>query len=281
MSKCLYVGMPGRVFEIPAPASGMGFTHDVTAFNTRLDGGGRAIDRAPVSLKAFNMSWRDSHPKLQPLIDLYNQRYGRKPFYMHDPTMVKGNMLPPRWAYCWQLPYIMHGQGQPILVPESESTYPTAEFTGNGWFFNRPALKIMLKPGYNYRLKAFGDVPGSAGTGIRVRKHHKDTGWETTPTVVQPSPSQSDAPTVVVTASESQHYDFVELSLNVDSGDVMRLWHMDFSGEDYRSAENPMRPGEGVGALKFTSAVDGELIMRRNMRVGMSADFEEVEQLSV
>lgn len=269
---CIRVGYPGNVFEIPAPSTGMNFNNNSDTEVSELDSGGRFIYDKPTTFKTFNMGWVTVTPSIQPLIDMYNKRYGRKPFYLQDLRAGEGNILPARWAYSYQLAHVFGLQGQPKIYDDGMGPY--VGFTGARYLTdNPPTVPIMLFEGKNHYLMPFGSRSGSAG--VRYRLHNKTTRVWTTWTTV--APKASGAPYTVCTAVETNTYDFIEIGLALANNSNLILEHMDFSTTDYRSSDTPKRYSEGVGALKFTNTLDGELVMLRAQRIGLSVDMTEVE----
>lgn len=275
LSNTIKIGFPGRVWDIPAPASGMGFSNVSGAETSQMWQGTNHVANTPVSYKTFSPSWRSWTSKLQPLVDIYNKRYGNKEFFILDPLNTEGNLLPPRWAYSWQLAYCTAGQGQPY-VDEVSSLVPRAVFNDKGWFV-APSVKVMTSKGLPLYLKAWGSYTGTAR--VIVRKHTGGGVWSAWQNILPTL--TDDAPTVVLTASESQTVDFVEVSLQVNVGATLTLEHMDLSTTDYRSHEDKRRPGQGVGALRFTNTLDGELVSARIQRIGLSVEMSEVEYIRV
>lgn len=272
----MQIGFPGKLLEIPFPATGMGFASNNDVEVTELDNGARHVRNAPVSFKTFNMSWRAKTPSLQPLVDLYNRRYGNRSFYLLDPNLRHDNMLPARWASAYQLAHTSAGQGQPLVVTEGR-IYPQVVFNGKGWTFAPPSVRLILTKGRDHYFKAWGSRTGIAG--VQYRTHNPTTLLWGAWTTVAPTMAE-DAPVKVVQASQTMAADFIEFRLNVPNGDTLTLEHMDFSTEDYRAFEDKRRPGNGVGALRFTNTLDGELVSARIQRIGLSVDMTEVEYIS-
>lgn len=271
-SNKIRVGYPGLVFEIPAPSSGMGFSNHNDVEVTELDSGGRSIYSKPTTYQSLNMSWLSTTPALQPLIDMYNKRYGRQPFYLRDLRGGEGNILPARWAFSHQLAYVAGAQGWPT-VTQNDGEVPAVTFSNNAFLDKPIAVRIMLVPGKDHFLAPFG----SAGTGASIlyKKFNKNTKvWEAGGSVLPMA--LGTAPVKVCTALETDTYDFIEISLGL-SASFLQLYHMDFSTTDYRSHETPLRPGIGYGGLEFTNELGGELTMLRTQRIGLSVDMTEVE----
>lgn len=260
------IGYPGNTFEIPAPSSGMGFSNNSDTETLELDTGGRFVVDKSTTYKSFNMSWRSTSPKLQPLIDIYNKRYGTDPFYVQDLNGGEGNILPARWAYARQLSAI-HG-----AVGDSVFSGVSASFTSSRFASQAPTVTVPLfegKPMYLavlYRLVR-SEVP------VQYRLYDFDgipTGWLNARYTVT-----GEAPLVVCTREQSQIYEFIELRVNVAAKPV--ITHMDLSTSDYRSYEESYRSAVGQGGLKFTNTLDGDLTMLRAQRIGLSVDMTEVQ----
>ena len=268
-SNKIRIGYPGMIFDIPAPSSGMGFSNHSDSEVVELDSGGRFIHNKPTAYQCLNMSWRSTTPALQPLIDIYNRRYGNSPFHIQDLRGGEGNLLPARWAYSYQLAHVAGAYGSPQVI-SSEGGYPLAWFTGNGFAHKRIATRIMLVQGKDHYLAPFG-----TGTGVSYRLFNKDTlAWETGIAVAPIT--RGAAPVKVCTALQTEKYEFIEIYLSLGTG-FLQLYHMDFSTTDYRSWENDLRPGIGYGGLSFTNELGGELTMLRGQKIGLSVDMTEVE----
>lgn len=267
------VGYPGNVAEIPAPSTGMAFGTTSDNEVSELDSGGRYIYEKPTTFKTFNMSWQTVTPKIQFLLDMYNKRYGNIPFYLQDMRGGEGNILPARWAYTYQLAHLYGLQGQPKVTVSSG--LPVVTFTGNRYAGTTPpSVTVMLIEGKPHYLMPFGSRSGTSG--VQYRRHNQLTNLWTAWTTLAPQASGT-APYTVCTALETTTYNFIEISLDLKANSTLRLDHMDFSTTDYRSSETPMRHSEGVGALRFTNSLDGDLTMLRAQKIGLSVDMTEVE----
>lgn len=268
------IGYPGKMFDIPNPTSGMGFSNNSDSETLELDTGGRFVADKPTTYKSFNMSWRSTTPKLQPLIDIYNKRYGTDPFYITDMRDGVGNMLPPRWAYGRQLGE-MHGAiGTPLV--DRDGTL----FTSNRYSASQPTILIPLIKGKNHNLAIFvsdDSFPEDADPPMQYRRISTNgidyEGW-----YAARYTRTGEAPLNICTASQTQDFDFIELRVRFLALPVV-ISHVDLSTSDYRSWDTaPFRPAEGVGGLKFTNALDGDLLMLKNQRIGLSVDCTEVQQ---
>lgn len=266
MSRNLRIGFPGKVWEVPYPSSGMGTAHDAGAEVTNLLGGGKHIRHEPITSKSFNMSWRGKSRDVQPLIDLYNNRYGVRKFFIQDPTVGEGNMLPPRWAFSHQLAYLMRGRRAPKLA--SVGIIPAIDCPARGAADTaETSLIVMLKQGKDHYLKVWG-----TGGSVSVQTYVPGSGTWGTSVLVSPSESNT-APVLVATAQQSVDNMFVKLTL---PNTAFKYTNMDFSIIDYRSVEEVRRPGLGTSQLQFTNELSGELVSARIDRVGLSVDVSEV-----
>ena len=262
------IGYPGAMFVIPPPSSGMGFANNSDTETLQLDTGGRHVVETPTTYKSFNMSWRSYTDKLQPLIDMYNKRYGTRPFYIQDLHGGENNILPPRWAYPSQLAAI-HGAAGEAIYYGGYASFKNNKFSGSA-----PTLTVPLFEGKPMYLAVFKpNVPFTRPPmQYRLRGANGSTAWSTAPYT-----ALGDAPTVVCTREQSQHYDTVELRVNL-GGDIA-IMHMDLSTSDYRAWDNSYRSAVGVGACKFTNTLDGDLTMLKAKRIGLSVDITEVQNV--
>ena len=262
------IGYPGKMFEIPYPSSGMGFSNNSDAETLELDSGGRFVADKATTFKTFNMSWRSTTPKLQPLIDIYNKRYGTAPFYIQDMNGGEGNILPARWAYPEQLVAIHGAAGDAVYTGGGFASFRTSLFAAQA-----PSVKVPVLLGKPLYLAVFNnttrtDVP------VKFRLY----GYDGAPSVWYECryTKVGQAPFPAVTREESQLYEFIEIQINLD-GNGHQIYHMDLSTSDYRSFDYPYRSAEGVGGLKFTNVLDGELTMLKAQRIGLSVDLMEVQ----
>lgn len=264
------IGYPGMMFDIPAPSSGMGFANNSDTETLELDTGGRFVVDKSTTYKSFNMSWRSSTPKLQPLIDIYNKRYTNAPFYIQDMHKGEGNILPARWAYPRQLAAI-HG-----AAGNAKYSGGFASFEGNRFMLNAPTLLVPIfngSPLYLAVFKSFGSLTGSP---MQFRLHEAEaSNW--TEWMDVPYTAPNAAPFLLCTREASQDFDFVELRVNLTPTNSIAINHMDLSTSDYRSWDEVYRSAEGVGGLKFTNALDGDLTMLKTKRIGLSVDLTEVQ----
>lgn len=265
------IGFPGNMFEIPAPSAGMGFSNNSDTETLELDTGGRYVADTPTTYKSFNMSWRSNTDKLQPLIDIYNKRYGTRPFYIQDMHGGEGNILPARWAYPAQLVAIHGATGGAALQDDLGAYFRNVKFRAN-----QPTLKVPTFEGKPLYLAVFPHPTVTTYTHnpMGYRKFDIRTGeWSSWASV--PYTKIGSAPTTILTRADSQYIQFIELRVNL--GGTIYITGADLSTSDYRSWDNPRRSAVGVGACKFTNVLDGDLTMLKAKRVGLSADITEVQ----
>lgn len=271
-SKNLRIGFPGLVAEIPYPATGMGFGNNSDIETTELASGGRHMHSAPTTYKTFNMSWSGKTAGLQPLIDFYNKRYGNRDYYFTDPNIVQGNLLPARWAYSYQIAHLLGGQGQPFV--NMDTTVPSVTFNDKDWSTTTTSITILAVPGEAHYLKGWGTQTGAAG--IQYRIHNKTTKVWTAWLVYKPQANHTQAPQLVMSAAQAVDHDFIQITPYVPSGTTLVLEGLDLSTNDYRTTPE-RRPGEGVGAVRFSNTLDGTLTSTRIGRIGLSVELTEVE----
>lgn len=263
------IGYPGNTFEIPAPSSGMGFSNNSDTETLELDTGGRFVVDKSTTYKSFNMSWRSTTPKLQPLIDIYNKRYGTAPFYVQDLNGGEGNILPARWAYPRQLAAI-HGAVGDSVYSGTFVTFRSNRFSGQG-----PTVTVPLFEGKPMYLAVF--PPYNMATDVYPVEYRLwdfdggSHGWFTVPYT-----NKGEAPFTAVSRVLSQDYEFIEIRINLRFEPPV-IEHMDLSTSDYRSYEESYRSAVGQGGLKFTNTLDGDLTMLRAQRIGLSVDMTEVQ----
>lgn len=267
------IGFPGLISEVPYPLTGMGFGNNGDVETTELASGGRHIHQSPTTHKTYSLSWSAKTSGLQPLVDLYNRRYGNQILFIQDPNNVGGNMLPPRWAYSYQLAHQSSGQGQPYI--DTVAFPPEVVYNDKGWGAYPPGHTSMLIPGKDHYLKVWGTRTGASG--VRWRVHNATTRVWTAWAIHVPTATNT-APQLVCSAANTAIYDFMQMEVYVPTGSTLRLSGMDFSTSDYRTV-TARRPGEGVGGLRFSNNLDGTLVSSRIERIGLSVEMTEVEYL--
>ena len=258
---------------------------------TELVSGGRSVYRAPTAFKTFNMSWKSGSAGLNHLINLYNGQFGPGPFYLTDPTASQANVLPPRWSNAWQLAYQANGWCKPVVTawPASQVPNPYQYQTNRRVTFrqapvgtsNVPVEGVLKTrhiriPGKAYRLNAQGTTTG--GAGIRVRGYNASTdSW----TLVTTFTAINGTSAEVIPASNST-YSMIELDIYMPLGSTLMLYGMTLGTVDYAtvSPSEFMPPGQGVGAVQFTSTSDGNLVSSVIDRIGLSLDFTEVQNIN-
>ena len=290
MAEKFYFGAPGAIQEVRAPESGMSFASNIDAEVTDLVSGGRSVYRAPTAFKTFSLSWKSGSAGLSHLINIYNGQFGAGPFYMTDPASGQENILPPRWSNCYQLGYQSNGWGKPTITPWPASQVPSAfQYLTNRRVTFRQApvgtANVLLDgvlrtrhiriPGKAYRIAAQGTATG--GAGIRVRGYDASTDtWVLITTFVTLNGSSSE----VISAANTT-YSMIELDIYLPLGSTLMLYGMTLGSENYQvSKPNEfMPPGQGVGAVQFSGASDGNLVSAVIDRIGLSLDFTEVQNI--
>lgn len=289
MVDTMYFGVPGAIEQVRCPESGMGFVSTVDSEEIELVSGGRSVYRAATAFKSFNMSWAADSSKLRHLIDCYNGQFGRGPFYFTDPTASEKNILPPRWSNAWQLANQSNGWGRPTITPWPASQVPNAyQYKTNKrvTFRQAPAgsttpiegvirTRHIRIPGKAYRFNAQGLSTG--GAGVRVRGYNASTdSW----TLLSTQTALNGTGLEVISAANST-YTMIELDIYLPLGSTLMLYGMTLGTEDYQVTDinNFMPPGQGVGAVNFSSTANGSLVSARIDRVGLSLDFTEVQNV--
>lgn len=281
MSCGILFGPLGHMVEIPAPKSGMGFdlNRDVTA--SELVSGGRAVYRTPLGYKAFNMSWAGGTTGLGDFMDIFEGAYGNGPFYMLDPRSAGQNLLPTRWASCWQLGHVANGWRKPFvglgfpylgMVATPENKY--VEFTGAAnlatWDRYSPfSIMVPLEKGKSYNLRAWGRATGAA----RVLCEVWD-GAATEPATSFAVPLTGANSTAINTNTYPGKQMFVKLVLDVGRNTTLTLQHMELLATPLPTG---FKMGRGVGALQFNGNIQGNLIGNKIDRIGLSVGLTEVE----
>ena len=191
VNKTMLFGPIGAQVEVPWPQSGMGSDVNLYTETTQLLSGEQAVYRSPVSYRTYNMSWKGTGMKLQPIVDVYSGVYGNGPYYITDSLAgVQGtNLLPAKWAASHLLAHVCNGWSDPAvttqtLTPEGKQV----TFTGSADYtdeFPNPAV-VPVIPGQPLYSKVWGSRTGSAG--VRVYRFKRSTGvwnWDYTlfPTV--------------------------------------------------------------------------------------------------
>jgi len=287
------IGPLGRMVEIPQPDSGMGFNREADFEVSELVGGGRMVERAPVTFGTFNMSWKGGRSglskNLQPLIDLYNGGISNgtdDALYMIDPGVKDDNILPPYWASAWQLAHVANGVFRPtVQTMTGDPKYPSrkvARFTlGTSqspvMMSKLISINVPLSPGRLPYLKVWGTRTATSGIDVRLRT--AVNGMWSSPVRYAPTTSTTAAPTAIMTAlnAESDLYDAVKLSVALDASSELSLGHITLGYTNDTAASFPH--GTGVGPLQFSSALQGTLDSQTIDRIGLSVDLTELRHV--
>ena len=288
MAEKFYFGVPGAIEEIRAPESGMTFGNNNDTEVTQLINGHRSVFSAPLTYKTYSMSWKAGSASLQHLIDAYNGQFGRGPFYLTDPTATAANVLPARWANCWQLAHQSNGWGKPVVNDWPMPTVPSAssprvnkrvKFTqaisgSNVLLEGVLKMRTIRVPGSSYFLSCYGTATG--GAGIKVRGFNQTTqAWEAITTFV----TFTGLP-VKVLDSTNTTYTMLELDIYLPLGSTLLLYGMALGTVDPTTLPTDYMPrGKGVGALKFTNTLNGNLTSKAVDRIGLSVDLMEVQNV--
>lgn len=291
MVDTMYFGLPGAIEEIRCPESGMGFVSNVDNEEIELVSGGRSVYRAATAFKTFNMSWAANSAKLRHLIDCYNGQFGRGPFYFTDPSASQKNILPPRWSNAWQLGYQSNGWGRPTITPWPSSQIPNAfQYKTNKRVTFRQApvgtttpVEGVLRtrhiriPGQAYRFNAQGVSTGGAGVKVRAYDASTDS-WD-----LMSTQTALNGTSVEVIAAGNTSHSMIELDIYLPLGSTLMLYGMTLGTENYQVTDvnNFMPAGQGIGAVNFTGAADGNLVSSRIDRIGLSLDFTEVQNVEM
>jgi len=312
VNKTMLFGPIGAQVEVPWPQSGMGSDVNLYTETTQLLSGEQAVYRSPVSYRTYNMSWKGTGMKLQPIVDVYSGVYGNGPYYITDSLAgVQGtNLLPAKWAASHLLAHVCNGWSDPAvttqtLTPEGKQV----TFTGSADYpdeFPNPAV-VPVIPGQPLYSKVWGSRTGSAG--VRVYRFKRSTGvwnWDYTlfPTVT------NDAPTLLVSQTEANANDVAAVKLvpGVPTGSTLTLAHIDLAINDYRTytpylygldpalypaltlfpgmflfpagpdTGTMYRSGMGTGPVQFTGNLGGKLDSAVIDRIGFSVDICEVSR---
>lgn len=262
--KTMLFGPIGRMQAIPYPESGMGWEFGADTEVTDLLSGGRHIYEAPTPFKSFGMQWKNGTANLQPIVDIFNKVYGPGPYYLTDPNFKSGNVLPARWASSYLLRHIVNGWCAPKAVASSTALAGEAVvFTNLGQFTDAgETLIVPAVPDEPFRLKVWG-----ARTGIgSVRVYEQDgLDWELVATAI---PVEGGSEEIVVNSTA------VKLALFCPNGSTLTLDHINLN---VGAGITDRKPGIGVGAVKFTSNLSGNIQTKAFDRIGLSLDLTEIE----
>lgn len=246
MADKIYFGVPGAIEEIRPPESEMGFNSNLDSVETQLVSGGRSVYRAPTNFKTFNLSWKSNSSGLRHLIDLYNGQFGPGPFYFTDPSASAENVLPPRWANCWQLANQANGWCKPIVQNAVPTTTPSPQLPRTNRVVvltqapagsTAPTSGILKTrhiriPGKSFFLSAYGSATG--GAGIKVRGYNNSTQvWVDISTFT----TLTGSPTEVITAANTT-YTMIELDIYMPLAATLTLYGMCLGTLDHTVLQN-------------------------------------------
>lgn len=264
--------------EIPAPKSGLGFDLNRDVTTTELVSGGRAVYRTPLGYKAFSMSWAGGTAGLGDFMDMFEGAYGNGPFYILDPRSKGQNLLPMRWASCWQLGHMANGWCRPAVNTQSGGTITPEKrevvFTGKANALNPGVdtspfrVLIPVEYGKQYSIKAWGTATGGAQL---LATPYVDTSALTPRNVVL------DGATVTThTPAYLNNGNFIQFTLYVPTGATLTLRHIELYQGPYTDGKT-WHMGRGVGAVQFDGSMQGTLTSNKIDRIGLSVGMTEVE----
>ena len=303
--RTMLMGVPGHVFEVPAPLTGASVSDNSDVDVRELANGGRKVYRKPVTYQTFNLNWKGTREELAPIRDLYNRRYGYPHFWM-EPINAEpgGNLLPMRWSVGSQIAYMMNGKNNARLVADGQYgetiyTYLDAgavryggqEIGNDGPY---PQVMIPVNPGKPVYLGAevFLEYPENilgilSVVGHKVHAHYTPNGnnWEEL-YVMEGALSGS---VEVLSVVNSYNYDFIGIVIapitdyvSEESDDLLpgyvTLKALELSNTKYEdSPEGTIRPGYGISAVMPTSAYDGTLVSNALNRSNYTLELTEVD----
>jgi hypothetical protein len=245
----VYFGVPGAIREIRAPESGMDFTSNVDTEVTELVSGGRSVYRAPTAFKTFSLSWKAHGEQLDHIVDMFNGQLDNGPYYITDPTVIGGNVLPARWANAYQLAYQANGWCKPTIISNTKPSAPD-----NTKYYTRSSVKLVQRtsgssvptqgilktrvirvPGKPYYLAVQGSRTGSSGIKVRGYNESTDT-WDDLTTFT----TFTGVPTSVVSTANTT-YSMIELDVYMPLSSTLTLTGISLGSEDYRLPGNVLK----------------------------------------
>lgn len=269
--KTMLFGPIGNMQAVPYPEQGMAWDHNRDTEVTELLSGGRHVYEAPTPYKSFSLSYKGGTQGLQPLIDLRTGVYGPGPFYLIDFNFTAGNVLPTRWASAYMLKHIADGWCAPEVIESTTALAGRASvFTNYGQFPTLgESLILPVIPGKGYWLRAWGDRTGSAV--LRVSARHSATGaWSVIGNYVPTTGGTQELQVV----GASSVYHAVKLEIVCPANSTITFDHINLLTEAGTAIR---KPGLGVGAVKFSSGISGNIVSKRFDRIGLSLDLTETE----
>lgn len=259
---------------IPYPESGMGWDFARDTEETALLSGGRHVYEAPTPYKKFSLTYKGGTAGLQHIIDTYTGVYGRGPYYALDFNYAGGNQLPTRWASAYMLKEIAGGWCAPLVAPAPNALAGEAvTFTNLGLFPELgESLILPCVPESPTYLRIWGSRTGTAAVQVSLR--NASTGEWGSSTEYVPTSSATEAVIISPEDGIAGTYNAIKLRLRVPAGGTLTLDHfnlMDTPGVI------PQKPGLGVGGMKFTTALSGNIQTKAFDRIGLALDLVEVE----
>ena len=265
--KTMLFGPIDNMLEVPYPEQGMSWDHNRDTEVTDLLSGGRHVYAAPTPFKTFGLSYKGGTKGLQPLVDLRHGVYGDGPFYLIDFNFTEGNVLPTRWASAYMLAHIADGWADAALAASTTAlARKVSVFRNNGQFTDTgDSLILPVVPDKGMYLRVWGSATGDAG--VTYSRRNASTGVWSTPTLAAFNSE------VEVVAPNSA-FNAVRLRLRCTNGAELTLDHINLMTTPGITTR---QPGLGVGAVKFSGNVAGNIVTKRFDRIGLSLDLTEIE----
>ena len=296
--RTMLMGVPGHVFEVPAPLTGASVSDNSDVDVRELANGGRKVYRKPVTYQTFNLNWKGTREELAPIRDLYNRRYGYPHFWM-EPINAEpgGNLLPMRWSVGSQIGYMLNGIYSPRSGKVSASGDTWDLIQDPGWVtlfaadqisysvsVPSPRTVIPVSPGetYFFAIECESSEDASEWSGVIVSGHNKVTGdWDYL-NYFQNSTLES---VEVLSKVSSYTYDFIGVGFDLtnylgDSSNISYLSVKSMELSTTRFEESPLReirPGSGFSAVIPTNTYDGTITSNKLNRVNYSLELSEVD----
>jgi hypothetical protein len=273
-TKTMLFGPLEHMLEVPWPQTGMGWNQAQDVETTPLLSGGRHVYTAPTPFRSYSLNYKGGTAGLQNIVDLYTGVYGPGPFYLNEFNYTAGNLLPTRWASAYMLGYVAGSWCAPLVqISTAALAGRAATFTNLGQFPAEGISQIIASvPDTPAYLHLWGTRTGTAA--VRTSLREAATGNWTAP--VAHAPSATPGQSVLISAAEGTGnvYSAIKLELFVPAGSSLTLDHINVTGI---SGNNVRMPGLGVGAVKFSSDLSGNIQTKRFDRIGLSLDLIEVE----
>lgn len=261
--KTMLFGPLEHMLEVPYPQSDMGWDSTRTTEDTDLLSGGKHVYVAPTPYHSYSLDYRGGTAGLKPIVDLYNGVYGNGPFYLTEFNFTDGNILPTRWATGSMLAAVSRNWCAPTLVATPAAlSGDVSAFKNLGAFPDVGAAQIVpAPPGKALSLYWWGAVTGGAG----IHYSKLVSGVWSAPTLCAPLTEVSIAADTVTA---------IKLELFCPNGGTLNIDHINLSTLDGTVSR---QAGDGIGAVRFSSDLSGNIQTKRFDRIGLSLDIIEIE----